>query len=68
MEQRNSSQDTEAIMSLKIGDKVQSRLPTDRFRRTGQILDIISNGVVVVKWDLLDNHERMRAQALIKQE
>lgn len=45
---------------------MKSRMPTDRFRRNGEILQTLDHGVVIVKWDLLQDPERMRAQSLIK--
>lgn len=62
----NSKPNETETRPLYPGDKVKSRMPTDRFRRHGEILETLDHGVVIVKWDLLQNPERMREQSLIK--
>lgn len=66
MESPDSQSVQEETRTLHPGDQVKSRMPTDRFRRSGEILKTLSHGVVIVKWDLLQNPERMREQSLIK--
>lgn len=68
MESQNSQQNDTQTRAFYPGDHVKSRMPTDRFRRSGEILNTLDHGVVIVKWDLLQDPERMREQSLIKAE
>ena len=68
MDTPNSKPHEEEAWSLSVGDAVESRVSVCRFRRSGTVISVFDRGVVMVKWDLLEDPERMREQSLIKKE